>query len=333
VTGADARALRAPRWEVRWTLANDWSAPMVVARGERRVRLQTDAQSDALVVALAVPWSALAPGAGALGARLTTTAEARAVVHWGGVTDGPIEGWHRLIASAEFDRAEHPRDATRVTLQDADGGAGIAVAGPRAALGDLALRTQLLLAEGGASAADPARARWGVSARLDLKLPLGRPARLGGSGGWDAGAAVLGTAELAPWATAHALASAVAVSPLAADVPLQPRRWRFAGALSLALRAGGFALLVEDRVASAIFPGGWERVEPAAAAGLDALGWYGAFLPQNRIAVGLRRGGFTAWFSEDWTPGGAPHSGGGANWFYDSNAPDVALGVTYARAL
>jgi len=336
VTAADARSLPAPELDLRWTLANDWSEPMVVARGDRTVLLQADEQSDALAASLRVPWSAFlgeAAGEHRLWRRLTTAAEARAIVHWGGWTDRPIEAWHALVGAGGFQRSRHPRDATRVALQDASTGEGLALRSPRAAAGDLVVRTQLLLAEGGASATGPGRARWGVSARLDLKVPVGSPASLGGSGGWDAGAALLGTAELASWATAHALVAGVTVSRLAVAVPLQPRAWRFASELSLALRAGGFTLLVEDRIASPIFEGGWRRVSPADDADFQASGYYGAFLFQNRVGVGLRRGRFTLWLSEDWTPGSPPHGGGGSDWFFDSNAPDVALGLVYQTRL
>lgn len=337
VTAADARALPAPELDLRWTLANDWSAPLIVERGGRRVLLQADDQSEAIALSVRAPWSSF--GAGGAAARrspwrrVTTAAELRLVAHWGGWTDRPIEAWHGLVGSTDFQRPLHARGAVRVSLLDADTGEGIAVRSPRAAAGDLVLRTQALLAGGGASATDPGRERWGVSARLDLKVPVGSPASLGGSGGWDAGAALLGTAELAPWATGHALAGAVAVSRLAAPVPLRPRTWRFAAELSLAIRLGGFTVLVEDRLSSSIFEGGWLRGSPGGAEEPEATGHHAAFLPQNRVSVGLRRGRLTLWLSEDWTPGGAPHGGGGSDWFYDSNVPDVALGLAWSARL
>lgn len=337
VTADDARALPGPELDLRWTVSNDWGTPMVVTRGDRSVIFQADEQSDALAVAMRFPWSLLGPEAAAgrrsVRQRLSTKVETRLTAHWGGWTDRPIEAWHGLVRSETFQRPLQPRDAVRVALRDAQTGEGIGLGSRRVAVGDLIVRTQLLLADGGASADDPAQARWGVSARLDLKAPLGRPESLGGSGGWDAGAALLGTTELAPWATAHALVAAVGVSRLAAPVPLQPRTWRCFAELSLALRAGGFVLLVEDRAATAIFEGGWRRVPQQDGADLESSGYYGAFLPQNRVSVGLRRGPLTLWLSEDWTPGGAPHAGGGDNWFYDSNAPDVALGLAYASSL
>lgn len=332
VTAADARALPGPELGVRWTLANDWSAPTRLARGDRQVLLQVDAQSDALVLSGRLPWTRLAGPAPAW-RRLATTVEARLVATWGGFTDRPIEAWHRLAGFDRFERPLHPRGAVRVEIRDAATGEGLSLGSSRLAAGDVAVRTQLLLAEGGVSHAAPERARWGVSARLDLKVPVGRPERLGGSGGWDAGAALLGTAELAPWATAHALVAAVAVSRIAAPVPLRPRPWRGAAELSLALRAGAFTIVLQDRISSAIFDEGFSWIAPAGGGDVQASATFGAFLPQNRVSVGIRRGTFTFWVSEDWTPGAAPRVRGGDNWFYDSNAPDVALGVVWTIRL
>ena len=60
-------------------------------------------------------------------------------------------------------------------------------------------------------------------------------------------------------------------------------------------------------------------------------GYYGAFRSQNQLSGGVRYGPFTFWFSEDWTPGTNPS--GAAHWFYNSNTPDIALGLIYARPL
>ena len=51
----------------------------------------------------------------------------------------------------------------------------------------------------------------------------------------------------------------------------------------------------------------------------------------NQITVGLRRGPFSMWFSEDFTPGA--WGGPTATWFYDSNAPDVVFGVSVQHPL
>jgi hypothetical protein len=302
------------------------------------VAYQADEQTDALGASLRVPWSrALGPGPAAGGRglweRFSSAVEARVAGHWGGWTDGAIEGWHRLIVSQDFRRPLYPRDHIAVVLGDEAGG-GISLRSPRLALGDLVLRTQALALEGGVSSTDPRRAAWALSARLDFKAPLGSPGRLGGSGGWDCGVGLLATAELAPWATAHALVAALAYSSLAAAVALQPRTWHANAELSLALRAWDLTFLFEDRVTTSLFKPGWDRVPAGeSAVAYQASGYYGAFLPQNRVSVGLRRGRWTAWVSEDWTPGAAPYSSGPQNWFYDSNAPDISIGLAYAADL
>jgi hypothetical protein len=148
-------------------------------------------------------------------------------------------------------------------------------------------------------------------------------------GGADAGAALLATAELLPWLTAHALAAASAWSRLADDFPLQPRRWHATGELSLAAHWGAFAVVVEDRALSPAFEGGWT----AAGAPDDVIsgGAFATLRWHNQITVAARRGPLTVWFSEDFTPGDP--GGTGERWFYDSNAPDVVLGVAFRTAL
>jgi hypothetical protein len=50
------------------------------------------------------------------------------------------------------------------------------------------------------------------------------------------------------------------------------------------------------------------------------------FRPHNQLSVGVRRGPFTLWVSEDVTPGG----GDPANrLYYLSNAPDIVLGLAF----
>ena len=45
--------------------------------------------------------------------------------------------------------------------------------------------------------------------------------------------------------------------------------------------------------------------------------------------MGVRRGPFTAWFSEDFTLGGTQ---GKSEWFYNSNTPDISIGLEVAHA-
>jgi hypothetical protein len=324
---ADARGAAAPAVEVRWILANSWSVPTTVTRGSDVVRLRLDAQVDALVLALPVPWDRLAGAA--LARRLTTTVEARAQEVWGGFTDGGIEGWHRLVGSVNFERQRWPRDAVAIRLTQDGGPRLVDLRSPRLGLGDVALRTALRLA--GAGAADP-DARAALALRLDLKLPTGTLSRLGGSGGLDAGLGLSGTLAFSPWLTGHAQASLRAVSRLPRGFALQPRRLQGGLDLSLVARVGGVALVLEDRVSTPLMERGWRL--PASEDGPAATGYYALFRPHNQVTAGVRWRGVTAYLSEDFTPGGGRVARDrGARWFVNANAPDVVLGLAWSRAL
>jgi hypothetical protein len=323
VTGADARAPGAAGVDVRWSLANDWSTPTTLVRGNRRVEVRTDEQCDALALGVRFPWGRR-EGASPLLARFSTTVTARLLAHWGGYTDGLVEGWHHLVHATNFDRQRFGRDAVHVALREPGGRALVALDGARLAPGDVTVQNQVLLAAGGASASGGA-SRWGVSARLDLKLPLGRLDRLGGSGRPDAGAALLATAELSPWLTAHALVAGSAWGALPDGFPLQPRRWHATAEASLAAMAWGFGFVIEDRLVSPAFEGGWS-LAPAGAFDAPSTAMFATLRWHNQISAGVRHGAVTAWFSEDFTPGRT--GGDGPGWFYDSNAPDIVLGLS-----
>jgi hypothetical protein len=336
MTLADARSLAEPELDVRWSLGNDWSVPSTILRGGRTVLLQADEQTDSLRASLRAPWSRLLGpgpriGGRPLWGRLSTAFEAGITAHWGGWTDRPVEAWHHLIGSTNFEREMYPRNAVNVTLFDASTGAGADLRSAHLTLGDLVLRTQLLLAEGGASvvAADPSR--WGVSARFDFKVPVGNAKRLGGSGGWDVGVGILGSVEIASWLTAHAMAGVAAYSAIGLPVALQPRTCHYSAEVSLAVRLGAYVLLLEDRVTSPLFEGGWTRVDNDGNTGFISSAYYGVFRSQNQVSGGVRRGRLTFWLSEDWTPGYNPH--GAIKWFYNSNQPDLAIGLAYSRRL
>src|SRR5512144_890515 len=86
---SDARPVSgAARIDVRWWLANDWSVPTRLSRGDQVVLVQQDEQADVLQLSVTVPWSRF--GAESWLARWQTTAELRLVEHWGGWTDQPI---------------------------------------------------------------------------------------------------------------------------------------------------------------------------------------------------------------------------------------------------
>lgn len=327
---ADARAVGSPALVVRLESANSWSVPALAARGGHVVALQFDAQADALALSARFPWSSIGAAPAPWRARVATTFGWRVTAFWGGFEDGGIEAWHRLVGAYNFRRDRSPRDHVRLLLAE-PGARAIDLSTARIAPGDLTAGTQVLLASGGASRLRGAAAgepSWGVAARLDAKVPTGPLGRAGGSGGTDGGVALLGTAELAPWAVVHGMLFGTVVSPLASSIALQPRRLHGGIDVSLVLLAGGWAFAVEDRWLSPLLEPGWTVLDggddglyissPAAA----------LFRAHNQITVGVRRDGLALAFSEDFTPG--PNPRGARTWFYSSNAPDVVLALTYA---
>lgn len=326
---ADARGVEgATRFDARWWLANQWSIPTRLSRGDHVVRVQQDEQADVLQLAVTLPWSRLGVE-GWLG-RLQTTAEVRLVEHWGGWTDRGIERWHDLIGTWNFQREFYPRNAVALRLQEDGGRTLVDLDHPQLALSDLTLRTQawLLRGEPGASGA-PA---WAVAARLDLKLPTGRLASLGGSGGADAGLGLAATWAPLRWLTTHGQGALRLVSPLPLAFPLQPRGVQWSVDLSAVVRIRDrVALVVEDRLSSGLFRGGWSL--PAGEKEPEATAYYGLFRRYNQVSGGLRIGQVTAFFSEDFTPGRRVRGDVGPRWFYNSNSPDFVLGLSWAGEL
>jgi hypothetical protein len=145
----------------------------------------------------------------------------------------------------------------------------------------------------------------------------------------DGGVGAAATFLATRWLTAHGLASLRVASDLPRTAVLQPRRLHAGLDLSLAARLGAITLLLEDRISSPLFEDGWRlapsRHEPQASA------WYALFRPHNQVSVGLRWREWTAFFSQDFTPGHRLEGDDAAGWFYVSNAPDVVFGVAWAR--
>ncbi len=307
--------------DVRWTLANSWSVPTRLTRAGRTVLVQLDEQADRLAFTLRLPWARLA-GAGPVTRRLDTALEWRLTEHWGGYTDHAIEAWHRFGRYNDFGRPVYPRDAVALHLGEPGGAALFDLTAPRLAVGDLAVRTALRLAEGERLGLPAA-----LALRLDVKLPLGRPADLGGSGGLDVGAGLGGSLPLLPGLTGHAQVALRRVSPLPGGLPLRLRRWQLGAEASLVGWRGDWAVAVESRWLSALFERGW-RVDGAPLQG-DAL--TAVTRSQNQVTVGLRWRWLTAWLSEDFTLGS--RSAVGWIWFYDTNAPDVAAGLSLVQPL
>src|SRR5262249_53722079 len=251
-----------------------------------------------------------------------TAVEWKVTEHWGGWSDQPIEAWHSLTGAFNYQRSLYPRNQIALTFAD-DGGTAFDIHSATFAIGDLTARTQVALIDGPVA----------MAARFDFKIPIGSLSAAGGSGGFDAGAGLCATWPFASWGTLHGLIAMSAFSNLSAPTLLQPKPWHFTAEISFEARAGDWSFLVEDRVLSPLLAPGWTRL-PSGVDGDDALlasGLYAGFRSHNQISFGLRRGRFSAWLSEDFTPGSNPHSV--LQWMWVSNAPDVAIGLAFTQRL
>jgi hypothetical protein len=323
----DARAVPALRLDVGWSMANDWSTPTTLARDGQPVQVRLDEQSDSLTASLRVPWGVvLGSPDGSFLRRLASALEIRGTLHWGGWSDGVIDLWHRMFAYNDFARPAFPSNEIHLALHPSFRTTPVQIDQATFAFGDVVLRNQLLLWQGGDPLRDGMDARAGVSLRLDLKVPTGSLPRMGGSGGWDVGLGVAGTWQATSWLVGHAIVSGSYWSPIPGTLPLQPRAWQASAGISLVVLLGEFSILLEDRWSSAPFEYGWGYVEVNPEWNLQSSATTAVTLSQNQITGGVRWGPLTFWFQEDFTVGHVP--GLGPRWFYDSNAPDVALGLT-----
>ena len=323
----DARAVATLQLDVGWTMANDWSTPTTLARNGQPVQVRLDEQSDSLSAAVRVPWGVvLGSPEGSFLRRLATALEIRGTLHWGGWSDGAIDAWHRVFAYNDFARPAFPPNEVHLALHPAFRTAPVQIDQATFAFGDVVLRNQLLLWQGGEPVREGPDARAGVSLRLDLKIPTGSLSRMGGSGGWDVGLGLLGTWQATSWLVGHAILSGSIWSAIPGSLPLQPRTWQASAGISLAVLLGDWSIVLEDRWSSAPFQYGWEFVEVNPEWNLQSSATTAVTLSQNQITVGVRWGPLTVWFQEDFTVGHVP--GLGPRWFYDSNAPDVAIGLT-----
>ena len=123
-------------------------------------------------------------------------------------------------------------------------------------------------------------------------------------------------------------------SNLSAPTALQPKPWHFTAEASFELEFLGQTLLIEDRVLSPLLEPGWTRSASGLEVTQDALlssGVYADFRAHNQISIGLRRGRFSTWISEDFTPG---HNGASVvKWAWVSNAPDFVIGIAFTQGL
>ncbi|MFL5428864.1 MAG: hypothetical protein ACJ79M_04540 [Myxococcales bacterium] len=327
VTSADARACDSSELEVRYSMANTWNEPMSVMHGPSIDSQMMDEQADSIAVRYRAPWSRFF---GARFAPFSTSIEGRFTVHWGGYTDRAIESWHGLVGAFNYERTMFPRNEVHLAFGD-EGGTAFRIEHTTATVGDIVLRNQASLFEAGEPLSPGAHSRYGVAARIDLKLPTGPLSRAGGSGGFDAGLGLLGTAELTRWLTAHALFSTSRFSHLSCGCALQPAEWHWAFEASLAASLGATTFLVEDRVVSPLLDSGWSRVAWHGNDGILASGLYAGFRPHNQVTFAIRYGRFTLWLSEDATPGSNDVST--LPFLYMSNAPDVVVGLSFSQPL
>ena len=327
VTAADARHTDSSELELRYSIANTWNEPMSLARGPSIASQELDEQADSLTVRYRTPWSRFL---GTQFAAFSTAIEGRFTVHWGGFTDRAIEAWHGLVGAFNYERLTFGRNEVHLGLAD-EGGTAFRLDGSTATVGDVVLRNQAALFQGGEPLSTSELHRYGVAARIDLKLPAGPLSRAGGSGGFDAGIALLGTAELTSWLTGHALFSTSRFSRFSCGCTLQPNEWHWGFDASLAASFGATTFLVEDRIVSALLQDGWSRVAWRGNDGILASGLYAGFRAHNQVTFAVRRGRFTFWLSEDATPGSNKPSS--LQFLYMSNAPDVVLGLSFTQPL
>ena len=170
MTGSDARPLQRPELLVRWTVANTWNEQMTLQRGPQRATQLLDEQADSLLFQAKVPWPGMP--------EVWSSLEWKITEHWGGWSDAPIESWHSLVGSFNYQRSLYPRNRVSLVYTEASGAKAFNIQSATLAPGDLTARTQYALPIGGPVA---------LAARFDLKLPVGSLSRAGGSGGVDAG--------------------------------------------------------------------------------------------------------------------------------------------------
>ena len=88
---------------------------------------------------------------------------------------------------------------------------------------------------------------------------------------------------------------------------------------------------LEDRVVSTLLQPGWNRLEANGDDGFLSSGYYAGFRSHNQITWGLRAGRLSFWLSEDFTPGSNSRSS--IPFYYESNSPDVTIGVRWLQPL
>jgi hypothetical protein len=312
MTAADARPIDRPDLDIRYSMANTWNDTMVLLHGRASAVLGLDEEADSLALRVRAPWPRLS--------RVWTALEWKVTEHWGGWSDRPIEAWHSVVGAFNYNRSLNVRNRIQLLFGDT-GGTAFVIRSATLAPGDLTARTQVALVS----------APVALAARFDLKLPVGSLSAAGGSGGVDAGAGLVATWPALDWLTLHGLFALSRFSHLSAPTALQPKQWHLTAEVSLEFDVLGSALFLEDRVLSPLLEPGWHRLQVGDDDALLASGLYAQFRSHSQVSLGFRRGRFSAWLSEDFTPGSNSHSV--IHWLYVSNAPDIVLGVAFTQRL
>ena len=114
----DARAVNAPRLQVGWVVANDWSTPTTLARNGAAVQVRLDEQADSISAAIRLPWGVVLGSApGGFARRLASALELRGTWRWGGWSDAVADAWHRVLPFNDFARPAFPRNQVHLLLQ------------------------------------------------------------------------------------------------------------------------------------------------------------------------------------------------------------------------
>lgn len=126
-----------------------------------------------------------------LGRRMEWGASTMLSARNGGILDGPIEVYHRLLGLGgdgednPVGRSNEPKGRSRIYFRDADG-QGVDE-GSAFGLGDSTFWVKRQIAAGD----------WALAGRIALKVPTGSGNKLLGSGGWDFGAGLDARRQLA----------------------------------------------------------------------------------------------------------------------------------------
>lgn len=225
---------------------------------------------------------------------------------YGGFLDGWIEGFHSLFGLPNSYRHYFPQDAIRIDMSTADGTIR-RIAEPTLRLGEIDLRTQVLLVE---------RRRANLAGIAAISIPVPDPSRIVSSGTADLGLGFAGTIAWTPRISNHADLGLVV--PLASATP-EPR---FPRAMLNALVgvAWGFAARVEAvadlRIATPPYWLDHRYVHPI-------FGTYRMYsLPQTNLTVGVRArtdvGTIEAYVEED---------------FLSWEGADIVVGARWSRVL